>query len=264
MHLTLKLPTVFQALLFTFAAGLGLACKSTTQDTSETKIIGGSEEQGDPAVVAIYVEIMAREARFMCTGTLIAEDLVLTAAHCLNQPRLGFAHVFRIFTGTDLRDKEDRPAAVTGREAHFDKEFQYRHPELGHDIGVLKLKEPMPIKPVPYLRGPLSQDLVGTKVRAVGYGLNSSVFDSGSQVKRSTKVKVNAIKERFIEVGGFFHNVCRGDSGGPILMEIDGVETIIGVNSYGNGSCHSSSTATRVDYYAPRLIDPLMTPGSQP
>lgn len=74
------------------ALALG-ACKSTgSSSDSEVKIVGGTSTSEYPAVVAIYVEIMAREAKFMCTGALIAPDKVLTAAHCLEQPRLGDAY----------------------------------------------------------------------------------------------------------------------------------------------------------------------------
>jgi secreted trypsin-like serine protease len=253
--------------IFGLASLFASACGGSPQsDGSVTKIIGGStsDEGEDPAVVAIYVEIMAREARFMCTGTLIAPNLVLTAAHCLDQPRLQWAHVFRVFSGTDLRKEEDRPRPVTGGEAHFDREFRYSQPELGHDIGVLTLREPITdIKPIPYLRTPMSRDWIGKKVRVVGYGTNSGLLGTGTQVKRSNMIKLNDFSDRFVEVGGFFNNVCRGDSGGPVLMEIDGVETVVGVNSYGTGTCHSSSTATRVDAYNAKIIDPLMQAAAQ-
>ena len=41
-------------------------------------------------------------------------------------------------------------------------------------------------------------------------------------------------------------------------MDIDGVETVIGVHSYGTHSCYVSSTATRVDAYAASFLDRLV------
>ena len=40
---------------------------------------------------------------------------------------------------------------------------------------------------------------------------------------------------------------CNGDSGGPALMKIDGVETIVGVTSYGNADCSDGGFDARVD-----------------
>jgi V8-like Glu-specific endopeptidase len=248
------------ALLAVFSC-LASACRSPAKSESDVKIIGGTATNDDPAIVAIYVEIMAREARFMCTGTLIAPNLVLTAAHCLNSPKLNAQHVFRVFSGGDLRDPAKRPRPVTGGEAHFDPAFDRKNPQGGHDIGVLTLRTPMDIAPIPYMRQPLGREIVGSKVRVVGFGQNHGFGASGSEVKRTNDVKVNALTEQFVEVGGWFNNVCRGDSGGPVLLEIDGVETVIGVNSYGTGSCHSTSAATRVDPYSANFIDPLLQAG---
>ena len=41
-------------------------------------------------------------------------------------------------------------------------------------------------------------------------------------------------------------------------MNINGVETIIGVNSYGDGTCHDESAATRVDTFDASFIEPIM------
>ncbi len=243
--------------LAALASILLLSCR--TAQTSDPKIIGGSKTSGDPAVVAIYVEIMAREKRFMCTGALIAPDTVLTAAHCLDQPRLGFAHVFRVYAGDDLSDKNNRPKMFTGRKAFFHPKFNFKDPKGGYDIGLLKLNEPMDIEPIPYLRGAMPSGMLGEKARVVGFGQSNSLIGTGSEVKRTASVKLEGLDEKFLRIGGFFHNVCNGDSGGPVMMIIDGVETIVGVNSFGDGSCHSESYATRLDQYSTEFMEPILS-----
>src|SRR5436190_6968535 len=44
-------------------------------------ILDGEDDDGDPAIVQIRGGIGA------CTGTLVTENVVLTAAHCLIEPR---------------------------------------------------------------------------------------------------------------------------------------------------------------------------------
>ena len=50
-----------------------------------------------------------------------------------------------------------------------------------------------------------------------------------------------------IGVGDSRHGTCNGDSGGPAFMRIDGVETIVGVTSYGNADCSDGGFDARVD-----------------
>ena len=54
--------------------------------SGSSAIVGGEEDPGDPAVVAIYAASSAGSA--LCTGEVIAPRVVLTAAHCIPD-RLG-------------------------------------------------------------------------------------------------------------------------------------------------------------------------------
>ena len=41
--------------------------------------------------------------------------------------------------------------------------------------------------------------------------------------------------------GGIDTNTCRGDSGGPLIANIDGKFTLVGVTSWGPGGCDASN-----------------------
>src|SRR5690606_26171571 len=54
--------------------------------------------------------------------------------------------------------------------------------------------------------------------------------------------------QNWVVVGRRGLSQCYGDSGGPVVMTIDGVETVVGVNSWQDGDdCDVPNFNTRVD-----------------
>jgi len=88
-------------------------------------------------------------------------------------------------------------------------------------------------------------------VRIVGYGANvaRSRGDDGFGVKRELTTRVAKVDRDFVKVGKPGQTACKGDSGGPALMTIDGVETIVGLDSYSDaeGDCTEGEFYQRVD-----------------
>src|SRR5262245_27680554 len=60
------------------------------------------------------------------------------------------------------------------------------------DIAVLILDSPAPVKPIPWNRKRLDRSIVGTTIRAIGYGLTAPKIDpSGTNgVRRVMKTKI--------------------------------------------------------------------------
>ena len=191
----------------------------------------------------------------LCTGTLIAPTVVLTAAHCLA------ASVRNGLEGGDVGFGADVEALVATREIRtmfvlrrFTGEFAD-----GFDIGLIRLVEPAPvgIEPVPWSAAQIDPSIVGFDVRAVGFGALSAVTGAGQGVKRTVELEITGMQGDLLSMGDPYRNTCQGDSGGPIFRLMGGVEQVIAVGSFGELGCRGITTKTRLDLYSD-IIDEVV------
>ncbi len=257
------------AFLSILAAGL-VGCAADAQDaTEDSSIINGTVNEGDPAVMALYGHVDGQEGGALCTMTLVSPTVFITAAHCVAAEMYeGGAAKFTAISGTNIRDTEHRKMYPI-KEVHWDTAFDKNAPQNGHDIGVAILEQPITdIAPIPFNTASLTTQSNGQELRITGYGLADGFEQMGggggestAGTKRVAKTKQISFDDLTIELGatsmfGTFTgeaNICSGDSGGPVLAKVNGVETIVAVNSYGMILCLGSSHSTRVDKYLPFL-----------
>lgn len=217
---------------------------------ADSEIIGGTEHTGDPAIIALYGKKPGEDKGALCTSTLIAPKVLLTAAHCVDPAVTGEGLEFFALTGPNLTDSSNPSPKIKVVATHWDPEFSQSDLMGGHDIAVAILETAHTATPVPWNKAPLPSSLTGTKIRVVGYGLNDGFGQTGAGVKRQSQIKLNSFDDKFVVTGGFGGTICSGDSGGPVLAKINGVETVIGVNSFGMIFCIAAANSTRVDTYA--------------
>lgn len=228
--------------------GLTFACQGGGGDglpatmTVHQAITGGEVDEFHPAVGKVV------SPGSMCTGTIIAPQIVLTAAHCVNpeQPPVQF----------HLGHLNGVPEAVL--EVVEAKVHPAYDPLLGdaqggkpNDIAVLKLAEPAPVPPIRFRTEPMDC-LEGTPVLFVGYG-KTNPTDPGSS---GSKFKVQVTVGKLTESGFFTYsipgapkNACPGDSGGPALLVAGGKAEVVGVMSTADKYCEWQTFLVRPDLH---------------
>ena len=224
-------------------------------DEARSPIIGGTVTTGDPAVMLLVSYPPDLSTFDSCTAALIAPDVLVTAAHCVDaKDHPGY--LFGVFTGPDATAYATAdvlvPQLVPVKEAHAHPDYDPL-PPYHADLGVVVLEKAVTTAPLPVNRAPLGASSVGEAARIVGYG--QPMYGTYSPVKREASTVVDALgADDTVAVGDTMHRSCVGDSGGPALVKVDGVETIVGVDSYTElAGCLEPANYRRTDAYLPFL-----------
>jgi len=215
-----------------------------------SSIIGAPKESGFPSVGLIEIQIGSKIA--ICTGTLIAPQLVLLAAHCVKT--LTLATKVRCTFKKASGEKVVRLAETWAFPRTYNLssletgDFYSRLKGSSKDFALLKLTQPiLDIPPSPILPFSTFIDFVESGViaslKAVGYGRFSYIDEVNaehSKVKRSADFSKFTIF-RNAEMLQIFPSLTTkslldservvatalGDSGGPYFAKVGGVRFLI-------------------------------------
>lgn len=202
-----------------------LVAREISLRKNSSGIVGGKEVA--PEKHRSLVKIVDGFDR-ICTGTLIAEDIVLTAAHCVNRGgdlEISFAADPKVkIMSQELRPHEDYNIAATGSVTKM---------KNGHlnDIGLILLSKPAPKSAVFASLPAASISAETVKVQAVGYGRTGGEEDDAGTL-RAVNLKAQVRRE---DPKHFFFDqtvgkgACMGDSGGPIFTYEEKQPVIVGV-----------------------------------
>lgn len=179
--------------------------------------------------------VMIRTARGgYCTGTVLAGDIVLTAAHCVWR-KSGLT-----VSGRADADAENRKVIAVVTHPLYDAR-SYAKSQAAIDLALLKIESPLPATRPVLLRARVP--LPGERFGIAGFGLKAygSLAGPGA-LQTATLIAVgepSSLQLRLADPasGGVVAGLgsCYGDSGGPVFEWSGGRVVLIGVLSWSNG-----------------------------
>ncbi|MEY4615135.1 MAG: hypothetical protein RJB66_95 [Pseudomonadota bacterium] len=218
---------------------------------SPFNIINGHEVKPTDEFAATIVGIYNLENNSLCTGSLIAESYVLTAAHCVaKEPKN-----LRVFFGNSL-DTITAVNKVIGAVIPTTWGQKFLEPSDWGDIAVLKISGQLPqgYRPTSLLTEDNLQ--TGQVTILAGYGLADAIKKEGSGLLRKTSVSIADPKHGKTEVSLDQRNgsgACHGDSGGPAYVLTTAGHALWGVTSRGlndpNDDCGQFAVYTNAIAY---------------
>lgn len=166
----------------------------------------------------LVIEVTRPEGKYTCSGVAIKDDMVLTAAHCLEGKILNI----RVFNSASYNPSEEFWVAE-----HFElhPEYNKSNSNFKADLARIKLATKLPESTMIYPILKNESNFKG-KILRVGFGARSH-----SNVRTLVTPVFKSIKtdDKVLELDDMYS--YSGDSGGPIFIQRDGQMYLVAIHS---------------------------------
>ena len=252
-------------------------------------IMNGQKVHAGESIAASIVGIYNVRRQYICTGSLIAPNVILTAAHCTE----GKAANIEIIFSLDIKEiisthnpdiKAQYTRTATDYEVHptWNPDDTKKYEDTG-DIALIKFAGTLPAgyQPATFLTDS-SELQVGAMVTLAGFGVNTvenvlvdpeiygdvdsaiendliycdktkkkcmETTTSGEGPLRFTHAPIASIQKTELTLNEKKAGTCVGDSGGPAYIEKEGHYFLFGITSRGTKFCEDDGVYTNALSY---------------
>jgi secreted trypsin-like serine protease len=241
------------------------AANAQTQRKFKNFIVGGTAVSADDPIAATTVFISGQEdeGTYFCSGSLIDQDMVVTAAHCVQGAIDGSLRV--IFTQKVSFDDQGLPTLTDASpEVHqvygaiFNPQYDPNYTGVDqHDIAIIRFKSGLPTgyKTATMLNASVNLT-AGETTTLAGYGTTQpDGSDSGGEL-RKVDVQIASMlgKTEVVLDQSQGKGACFGDSGGPAFITTSGQLLLWGLTNRAYpddvSDCAHESVYTRITAYS--------------